>query len=153
LTDASTCNRGKIRCCNIGAFLASKRDGNFSMGSTRFFSKLTFYVNKTFKNWKNISRNDLKCLKITICWWGIILTQYGLSFHKQPPPVRDHLSLAFWVVASGRSDCICFVFLFVFNLFVYVTTDMIKYNPEPKHQNQEKGNTTTGRRGRGTLRS
>jgi len=33
------------------AFLGSTRDGNFSMGSISFFSKLTFYVNETFKTW------------------------------------------------------------------------------------------------------
>ena len=27
---------------------------------------------------------------------------------KRPPPVSDHLSLTFWVVAYGRFDCSCF---------------------------------------------
>ena len=28
---------------------------------------------------------------------------------KRPPPVGDHLILAFWVVAYGRFDCITYV--------------------------------------------
>ena len=32
----------------------------------------------------------------------MILTRYGLSSRKRPPPITDHLGLAFWVVAYGR---------------------------------------------------
>jgi len=38
-----------IRCCNIIAFLASTKDGNFSLGSTGVFSKWTFYLNEHLK--------------------------------------------------------------------------------------------------------
>ena len=46
-----------------------------------------------------------KFLQIRNANEAILLTQYGLSSHKQPPPVSDHLGLTFWVVAYGRFDC------------------------------------------------
>ena len=36
-----------------------------------------------------------------------MLIQSGLSSRERPPPVSDHLSLTFWVVAHGRFDCGC----------------------------------------------
>ena len=36
------------------------------------------------------------------------MTHYGLSSHKRPLPMSDHLSSTFLVVAYGRLDCMIF---------------------------------------------
>ena len=68
------------------------------MGNTGFFfSKSTFHMNKAFTTGISLF-NHLMLMRQ-------ILTQYGLSSRKRPPPVSDRLGLTFWVVAYGRFDC------------------------------------------------
>ena len=43
---------------------------------------------------------------------GQILIQYGISPHKQPHPVSDHLGFTLWVVAYGKFDCSLVMIIF-----------------------------------------
>ena len=71
-----------------------------SQGKNRiFFLEIEFYMNKT-------------CISIG-AWVSPQLSysseekfHNGLSSHRRPLPLSDHLHLTFWVVAYGRFDCI-----------------------------------------------
>ena len=54
-------------------------------------------MNKTCQSWEVSAA--------AICWWGKVLTHYGVSSRKWPPCISDHLGLTFWMSSYRRFDC------------------------------------------------